>query len=174
VILTHEWNGTIKGLSAFARNEWPVVVVTFFAFRVMVGLGSLMLAVGLVSLFLRFRRRLYETRWFLQIAVAVAPAGFLAIVAGWTTTETGRQPWTVNGLLRTVDSASAIALPQVLTSFIVILLIYAVVFGAGISYLLHMMAKAPECDETPPASEMPLRTHGKAVLNTEPFPLVKG
>lgn len=164
VILTHEWNGTIKGLNSFPRNDWPVVVVTFFAFRVMVGLGLLMFAAGLVSLYLRLRRKLHETAWFHRFAVVMGPAGFIAIVAGWTTTETGRQPWTVYGLLRTSDSVSRITLSEVATSFAVILVLYTIVFGAGIRYLLAMMAKPPESGEPPPTEELPLRSHGRPGL----------
>ena len=166
LIITHQWNGSIQGLDAFPRGDWPVVVATFFAFRVMVGLGMLMLAVGLLSLWLRLRRQLYSTRWFHWLATAMGPAGFIAIVAGWTTTETGRQPWTVTGLLRTAESVSPVTLPEVATSFAVIIFIYAVVFGAGIRYLLHMAATPPEPGEAPPAPNAPMRTAGKNVLAT--------
>jgi cytochrome d ubiquinol oxidase subunit I len=164
VILTHEWNGAIQGLDAFPRADWPVVVVTFFAFRIMVGLGFLMFAIGLCSLWLRLRHRLYETRWFHFIAACAGPAGFVAIVAGWTTTETGRQPWVVQGLLRTANAVSPITLPEVATSFAVILVIYTIVFGSGIRYLLSMMSKTPETAEPLPSGDAPLRTYGKAVL----------
>jgi cytochrome bd ubiquinol oxidase subunit I len=170
LILTHEWNGTIQGLNAFPRNDWPVVVVTFFAFRIMVGLGMLMFATGLLSLWLRLRRQLYAARWFHWLATAMGPAGFIAIVAGWTTTETGRQPWTVTGLLRTADSVSPISLGEVATSFVVIFLIYSVVFGAGIRYLLGMMGKPPVPGEAPPPHDKPLRTAGKNVLANTALP----
>jgi cytochrome d ubiquinol oxidase subunit I len=170
LILTHDWNGTIKGLNDFPRNDWPVVVVTFFAFRIMVGLGMAMFATGLLSLWLRARKQLFTTRWFLWLATAMAPAGFIAIVAGWTTTETGRQPWTVTGLLRTADSVSPLSLGEVATSFVVIFLIYTVVFGAGIRYLLGMMAKPPVPGETPPPRDVPVRTGGKHVLADDPLP----
>jgi cytochrome d ubiquinol oxidase subunit I len=170
LILTHQWNGTIKGLNDFPRDDWPVVVVTFFAFRIMVGLGMAMFATGLLSLWLRLRKQLYTARWFLWLATAMAPAGFIAIVAGWTTTETGRQPWTVTGLLRTADSVSPISLSEVATSFVVIFLIYTLVFGAGIRYLLGMMATAPGPGEVLPPRDKPLRTGGKNVLAEQPLP----
>jgi cytochrome d ubiquinol oxidase subunit I len=170
LILTHDWNGTIKGLNDFPRDDWPVVVDTFFAFRVMVGLGMLMLLTGVLSLWLRLRKSLYTSRWFLWLATAMAPAGFIAIVAGWTTTETGRQPWTVTGLLRTADSVSPISLGAVATSFVVIFLIYTVVFGAGIRYLLGMMSKPPVAGEAPPPQDKPVRTGGKNVLAANPLP----
>jgi len=164
LILTHDWNGSIKGLNDFPRSDWPVVVVTFFAFRIMVGLGMAMFATGLLSVWLRFRKSLYTARWFLWLATAMAPAGFIAIVAGWTTTETGRQPWTVNGLLRTADSVSPISVGEVATSFIVIFLIYTIVFGAGIRYLLGMFGQPPVPGEALPDGDKPLRTGGKPVL----------
>lgn len=164
VILTHEWNGSIQGLDAFPRADWPVVVATFFAFRIMVGLGLLMFSIGLASLWLRFRGRLYETRWFHLIVTYAGPAGFAAIVAGWTTTETGRQPWVVQGLLRTAAAVSPVTLPEVATSFAVILVIYTFVFGTGICYLLGMMSKPPEAGEPLPSGAAPLRTYGKAIL----------
>jgi cytochrome d ubiquinol oxidase subunit I len=164
VILTHEWNGKIQGLNSFPRSDWPVVVAAFFAFRVMVGLGLLMFTVGLVSLYLRLRRKLHETAWFHRCAVVMGPAGFIAIVAGWTTTETGRQPWTVYGLLRTTDSVSQITLAEVATSFAVILVIYTIVFGVGIRYLLAMMAKPPELGEPLPTDDLPLRSQGRRGL----------
>jgi cytochrome bd ubiquinol oxidase subunit I len=164
VILTHAWNGAIQGLNAFPRANWPVVAATFFAFRIMVGLGLLMFATGLVSLWLRFRGRLYDTPWFHRIAVLAGPAGFLAIVAGWTTTETGRQPWVVQGLLRTANAVSPVTLSEVAISFAVILAVYGFVFGTGVFYLLGMMKRAPETGEALPAGDKPLRTYGKAVL----------
>lgn len=164
VILTHEWNGQIQGLNAFPRNNWPVVIVTFFAFRIMVGLGMAMFALGLLSLWLRWRRRLYDTGWFHRAALLLGPAGFAAIVAGWTTTETGRQPWVVQGLLRTADAVSPVTLSEVATSFAVILVIYTLIFGIGIHYLLSMMSKPPEAGEPPPSGHAPLRSYGKAVL----------
>jgi cytochrome d ubiquinol oxidase subunit I len=164
VILTHEWNGKIQGLNSFPRSDWPVVVAPFFSFRVMVGLGLLMFTVGLVSLYLRLRRKLHETAWFHRCAVVMGPAGFIAIVAGWTTTETGRQPWTVYGLLRTTDSVSHITLAEVAMSFAVILVIYTIVFGVGIRYLLAMMAKPPELDEPLPTDDLPLRSQGRRGL----------
>jgi cytochrome d ubiquinol oxidase subunit I len=96
----------------------------------------------------------------------MAPAGFIAILAGWTTTENGRQPWSVTGLLRTADSVSPITLSEVATSFVVILLIYTVVFGAGFRYLLGMMASPPGPGEAPPSTDQPMRTAGKNVLAT--------
>jgi cytochrome d ubiquinol oxidase subunit I len=160
LILTHQWDGVVKGLDAWPKDQWPVVDVEFFSFRIMVALGFAMFGLGLASLWLRYRRRLYDTRWFYYLSMAMAPSGFIAIVMGWTTTETGRQPWTVYGLLSTAQSASPISLPVVVTSFAVIIVIYAIVFGSGILYVLKMMAQAPHADETLPDGDEPLRSHG--------------
>jgi cytochrome d ubiquinol oxidase subunit I len=168
LIITHAWNGTIKGLNSFPRNDWPVVDVTFFAFRIMVGLGMLMLLVGLLSIWLRLRGKLYDTPWFQRLSVLMGPAGFLAIIVGWTTTETGRQPWTVQGLLRTTDSVSPITLHEVESSFAVIVVVYLLVIGSGIRYLLKMWATAPEPGEAPPHDDAPLRSHGRHGLISTP------
>lgn len=164
VILTHRWNGTVRGLDAFPRNDWPVVVVTFFAFRIMVGLGILMLALGLASLWLRLRGHLYDRRWFRWLAVAMGPAGFVAILAGWTTTETGRQPWVVYNLMRTSAAVSAISVEEVATSFAVISVIYLIVFGSGIRYLLAMMSRPPETGEPLPSPETSPTSRGLLAL----------
>ena len=174
LIITHDWNGVIKGLKAFPQSDWPVVVATFFAFRIMVGLGSLMFLLGLLSLWLRFRQRLYESRWFHRFAMLMGPAGFLAIIAGWTTTETGRQPWTVQGLLRTSQSVSPLTLHEVVTSFIILIVIYAIVFGAGIRYLLGMMAVAPEPGQALLKPDIPLRAQGITPIHPESIPFTKG
>ena len=119
----------------------------------------LMFLVGLLSLWLRARRKLYDSAWFQRLAVLMGPAGFLAIITGWTTTEAGRQPWTVQGLLRTTDSVSPITLHEVETSFAVIIVVYLIVIGSGIRYLLKMWATAPEPGE-PPLDGAPLHSHG--------------
>ncbi|MDE8345349.1 MAG: cytochrome ubiquinol oxidase subunit I [Acidocella sp.] len=160
LILTHHWNGVVKGLDAWPKSQWPVVDVEFFSFRIMVALGFAMFGLGLLSLFLRYRGRLYDTKWFHYLVMGMAPSGFIAIVMGWTTTETGRQPWTVYGMLTTAQSASPITLPEVITSFTVIIVVYALVFGSGILYVLRMMAKPPGYNEPPPAEDAPLRSHG--------------
>ena len=103
LILTHSWNGAIKGLKEWPANQRPPVGPPFFAFRIMVGLGVIMLLVAVVGQFLKLRRRLWDAGWFLQLCQYLAPIGFIAVIAGWTTTEVGRQPWTVYGLLRTAD-----------------------------------------------------------------------
>jgi cytochrome bd-type quinol oxidase subunit 2 len=103
LILTHSLDGEIKGLKEFKPEDRPPVAIPFFAFRIMVGIGFLMLAVVAVSWWLRYRRRLFDSPWFLSLCTAMGPLGFVAVLAGWTTTEVGRQPWTVYGMLRVLS-----------------------------------------------------------------------
>lgn len=144
LILTHDADGEIKGLKDFPKDERPPVGIVFYAFRIMVGLGFLMLAVGIWSLYARLSNKLYTNRGLLKLAIAMAPSGFIAVLAGWIVTEVGRQPYTVFGLLRTSDSLSPIAAPAVATSLGIFALVYFIVFGVGVLYLLRLMAKAPE------------------------------
>jgi cytochrome d ubiquinol oxidase subunit I len=160
VILTHHWNGIVQGLDAWPKDRWPVLGVEFWAFRIMVGLGFAMLGMGLVSLWLRLHQQLYDSRWFHYMAMAMAPSGLMAIVMGWTTTETGRQPWTVYGQLTTAQSASNLTLSEVVTSFALIVVVYFLVFGSGILYVLKLMAAEPQHHEPPPRGDAPLRSHG--------------
>ncbi len=159
LILKHDANAPLAGLDTIAPDNHPPVGVVFWAFRVMVGLGFAMVGLGLWSLVQRLRGRLYETSWLHRAAVLLGPAGFVAVLAGWVVTEVGRQPFTVYGLLRTVQSASPLDAPAVAGSLVAFALTYFTVFGAGIWYLLQLMRKAPEAHEaTPP--EVPTRTAG--------------
>lgn len=143
VILTHEWNGEVKGLDAFPDDEHPPVAIVFWSFRVMVGLGFLMLAVGMASLWLRKKGELYYSSWFHRCCIVMSPAGFIAILSGWITTEVGRQPYTVYGLLRTADSISPVDAAAVSVSLAAFVVVYFTVFGAGFFYLLRLMRKSP-------------------------------
>ncbi len=143
LILTHELNGTVRGLESWPREDWPRVPIVFWSFRVMVGLGLLMIATAIVGLWLRRGGRLYDTPWFLRWCVAMGPSGFVAILAGWYVTEVGRQPYTVYGLLRTEDSISPVAAPAVAGSLLAFVAVYLVVFGFGVWYLLKLMRAEP-------------------------------
>jgi cytochrome d ubiquinol oxidase subunit I len=160
LVLTHTWNGAIKGLADFPRDQRPYSPVVFFAFRIMVAIGFLMAALGFVSLYYRFRRRLYDVRWLHHVMSFMAPAGFIALLCGWVVTEVGRQPFTVYGLLRTADSHSPIALPGVATSLAAFAVVYLIVFGAGFLFLLRMMRRAPTQGETGPPPHVPTRSSG--------------
>lgn len=143
LILTHDWDGEVPGLTDWPSDERPNALVVFWSFRIMVGSGVLMIALGLASLWLRLRGRLYDTRLFHRAALVMGPMGFVAIIAGWFTTEVGRQPYTVYGLLRTADSVAPVSAPAVAGSLIAFVIVYFLVFGAGIFYLLRLMRQPP-------------------------------
>jgi cytochrome d ubiquinol oxidase subunit I len=126
------------------------VAVVFWSFRIMVGLGVLMLSLGLWSLLARARKRLYDWRLLHRAALVMSPAGYLAVVAGWVTTEVGRQPYTVYGELLTADSLSPLAAPAIATSLVVFALVYFTVFGVGAGYIVRMMARLPTPQEPEP------------------------
>jgi cytochrome d ubiquinol oxidase subunit I len=160
LILTHSLHGAIRGLKEWPPNERPNSPLIFWSFRVMVGLGFAMFAIGLWSLYLRWRGGLYDSRWLHRAAVLMGPAGFVAVLAGWITTEAGRQPYTVYGLLRTADSVSPIAAPAVGASLIAFVVVYFAVFAAGISYILRLMNRPPHPGESPELEKGPLRAAG--------------
>jgi cytochrome bd ubiquinol oxidase subunit I len=159
-ILTHDWNGEVKGLKAWPARERPNSLILFWSFRIMVGVGVLMVLVGLWSLLLRWRQRLYDGRALLTLAVLMGPSGFLAVVAGWITTEVGRQPYTVYGLLRTAQSVSPIDAAAVGASLVAFIVVYFAVFGAGILYILRLMAHTPQLDEPDIEPGAPVRAAG--------------
>jgi cytochrome d ubiquinol oxidase subunit I len=144
LILTHTWDGQIPGLDDFPAPNRPDATVIFWTFRVMVGLGMLMLLLGLGGAWFRWRGQLYHQRLFLRFAVAMGPAGIVAMLAGWMTTEIGRQPWVVYGVMRTADAVSHHSALALSTSLVIFVVMYCAVFGTGISYLLKLVAKEPE------------------------------
>ena len=160
LILRHDWNGEVQGLTAWPRADRPDALVVFWSFRVMVGLGFAMLGIGLTSLWLRHKRRLYDCRRLHWACVAMGPSGLIALLAGWVTTEVGRQPYTVFGLLRTADSLSPIGAPGVAASLAAFAVVYFVVFGSGILFLLKLMAMAPHSGETGPDPLLPAHSSG--------------
>jgi len=159
LILAHDPNATIKGLKDFPPDQRPQALVPFFTFRIMVGLGVLMLITGLWSLWARWRKTLYSSKWLHRAAFVMGPSGFVAVLAGWYTTETGRQPYTVYGLLRTSDSLSNIDAEAIGASLIAFILTYFIVFGAGVFYIIRHVSKTPEGDEGP-LNEGPTRAAG--------------
>lgn len=160
LILTHSLNGKVPGMKEFPRQNRPDSLIIFWTFRFMVAIGFLMFGVGLWSLWLRWKGRLYDSRWLQRMMLLMAPSGFAAVILGWTTTEVGRQPWTVYGVLRTADSLSPIAAPGVGIGLLAFVLVYFTVFGAGILILLRMMAKPPETGESEPSAQLPTRAAG--------------
>jgi cytochrome d ubiquinol oxidase subunit I len=160
LILKHDPNAPLAGLDTIPRQDWPPVPVTFWSFRIMVGIGFLMLGLGLVSLVMRWRGQLYESRFMHVFALAMGPSGFIAVLAGWVTTETGRQPFTVFGLLRTSDSVSPLAAPAVASSLIAFCIVYFIVYAAGAIYLIRLMAAPPHHGEEGPRGDVPSRAAG--------------
>jgi cytochrome d ubiquinol oxidase subunit I len=160
LVLTHSWDGAIKGLKAFPPELRPPAPVVFWAFRIMVGLGLLMAAVGLWGAWLRVRGQLYVSAWLRRVVVVMAPAGFLALLAGWTVTEVGRQPFTVYGVLRTADSVSPVAMPGVASSLAAFIVVYLIVFGAGAVFLLRLLRRPPSVGESGPPTGVPIRSAG--------------
>ena len=144
LILTHTLDGQIQPLKAVPASERPPVKPVFFAFRVMVGLGTLMLLLALASLWAWRRNTLFASQWLLRSWSWMIPSGFIALLAGWYVVEIGRQPYVVYGLLRTADAVSPnIATGSVLASLIVYALVYVIIFGAGIWYLLKLFRVGP-------------------------------
>jgi cytochrome d ubiquinol oxidase subunit I len=144
LILTHSMNGTVKGLKDFAPEDRPNSTVVFWSFRIMVSLGMLMLLLALTSVWLRKTGKLFESKWFHRFAVFMGPSGFIALLAGWFTTEVGRQPWVVYGVMRTKDALSPVSAEQVGLTLIIFVVVYCIVFGIGIYYMLKLMHKGPE------------------------------
>ena len=157
LIITHDSQGLFKGLKDFAPQDRPPVKPVFFAFRVMVGLGLLMIAAGAIGAFLWWRRTLFETRWFLTPLSFSWPAGFIAILAGWWVTETGRQPWLATGILRTADAASPVSAGAVLTTLVLFVIVYSVVFSMGIYYINRLIEKGPTGASVKPSEGVPSR-----------------
>jgi cytochrome d ubiquinol oxidase subunit I len=147
LILTHDWDGRIPALKDFAPRDRPNSTVVFWTFRVMVGLGMLMIALGVWSAWLRWRGTLWRSRAFLRCALWMGPSGLVAILAGWYTTEIGRQPWTVYGLLRTQDAVSAHGATQLGITLVLFVVIYFAVFGAGTGYVLRLIRVGPQAHE---------------------------
>lgn len=160
LILTHSWTKPLAGLDTIPDELEPPVVVVFWSFRVMVALGMAMLLLGLWSAVAWWRGRLTTDRWLHRAAVAMGPAGFLAVLAGWITTEVGRQPYTVYGHLLTADSLSPIAAPAVAASLTAFVVVYFFVFGAGIFYILRLMARLPADIEEAELDSGPVRSAG--------------
>ncbi|MBV1835014.1 cytochrome ubiquinol oxidase subunit I [Novacetimonas pomaceti] len=143
LILTHSLEGKVPGMKDFPRDQRPPSPVIFFSFRIMVAMGMLMVLVGLWSLWLRRTSALFTTPAFHRVALCMAPAGFLALLCGWVTTEVGRQPWTVYGLLRTSDSISPVALSSMAFSMTAFVVVYVIVFGSGLGILVRLLAHPP-------------------------------
>jgi len=159
LILKHDPDAPLAGLDTVPDDREPPVGIVFWSFRIMVGLGFLMLGLGLWSLVARLRGRLYDWPWLHRAALAMGPSGFVAVLAGWITTEVGRQPYTVYGHLLTAESHSPLAAPAVAASLAAFVIVYFAVFGVGAWYILRLMHRPPQPHEPDPAP-IPVRTAG--------------
>jgi cytochrome d ubiquinol oxidase subunit I len=144
LILTHKWGGEVPGLKDWPEDERPPVAIVFYSFRIMVGIGLLMILTGLAGACLRWRGRLYENRAFLRWCTLMIPGGFIAVLSGWVVTEVGRQPWLAYGLLRTSDMVSPVPGDKVALSLALFIIVYTIVFGAGAFYIVSLVRKGPQ------------------------------
>ncbi|WP_435606286.1 cytochrome ubiquinol oxidase subunit I [Pseudomonas knackmussii] len=153
LILRHSLTEPIPALKDFPREDRPNSTIVFWSFRIMAGLGMLMILVGLWSLWLRWRGGLFRQRAFLRLALWMGPSGLLAILAGWFTTEVGRQPWVVYGLMRTADGVSNHSTLQMSITLLMFVVVYFSLFGVGIGYMMRLVRKGPVTHEGREASE---------------------
>jgi cytochrome d ubiquinol oxidase subunit I len=144
IMLTHSWDGLFPGLASVPPEDRPPVKPPFFAFRIMVGIGMLMILASWVGVVLWRRGRLFKAQWYLWPAQHAWWIGFVAVISGWVVTETGRQPWVAYGLLRTADAASPVAANAVATTLVLFVLVYGVVFTMGIYYINRLIARGPQ------------------------------
>jgi cytochrome d ubiquinol oxidase subunit I len=145
LILTHSWNGEIAGLKSFPPADRPDSTIVFFTFRIMAGLGMLMAFMAIFGLILRWRGRLFDSPWFHRFVLVMGPSGIISLLAGWITTEAGRQPWVVYGVMRTANAVSpAVTAQQVGITLFLFVVVYTVVFGTGIYYMLKLARSGPD------------------------------
>jgi cytochrome bd ubiquinol oxidase subunit I len=149
LILTHSWTGEIRGLKEFPKEDRPNSSLIFWTFRIMAGLGVLMILTAITGALLRRGGKLFETRWYQWLTVLMGPAGIVSLIAGWITTEAGRQPWVVYGVLRTKDAVSPITAQSAGVSLLIFVMVYALVFGTGIYYILRLIHAGPACEMEP-------------------------
>lgn len=141
--LTHSLTGRVAGLKNTPRDRQPLMAMTFYGFRVMYGIGIVMFALGGISLWLRWKRRLFSTRWFLRMLVAMTPAGAIATLGGWYLAETGRQPWVIYGVLRTSEAVSPVPAPVLLASLISFVCVYGLFLTAFLIFVARIIRQGP-------------------------------
>jgi cytochrome d ubiquinol oxidase subunit I len=165
-IASGTWDSREVGLDAFPLEDRPPVIIPFFTFRIMVGMGLIMLAVSWLGVLLQWRGRLESTRWFLWAAFLSFPSGFIAVLAGWFTAEVGRQPWVVYGLLRTKDAITpSLTTRDVVLSLTAYVAVYAVIYAFGFHYIYRLLRDGPADAATP--ANVPTRPIGVATLAGE-------
>lgn len=150
---THDPYGELVGLKSVPATERPVISPVFFGFRIMIAIGFLLFGVTVYAAILRWRKRLYDQKRFLQLCVALSPIGFVATIAGWMVAESGRQPWTIYGLMRTAEAGSNVPAGQVMTSLSVFIIVYGIVFSFYLYYLFIVIRKGPPAITAKPELE---------------------
>jgi cytochrome d ubiquinol oxidase subunit I len=143
LILTHSWDGEIRGLKSFPKEDRPDSTIVFWSFRIMAGLGMLMILLSAASFVLRRKNKLFESKMFQRFVLVMGPSGFISLLAGWVTTEAGRQPWVVYGVMRTAQAVSPVTAQQVGVTLLMFVVVYTLVFGTGIYYLLKLIRTGP-------------------------------
>jgi cytochrome bd ubiquinol oxidase subunit I len=149
LILTHSWNGEVQGLKEVPPQDRPNVPIVFFAFRAMVGIGMILLALSILAAYLRWRGHLFTLRWFLIALVIASPSGFVAIISGWIVTEAGRQPWVVYGVMRTADAASPLVAANVGLTAILFTIVYAFLLAGFLWFFLRTILQTPDLSTLP-------------------------
>lgn len=144
LVLTHDPEGLFPGLKSVPPQDRPPVVTVFFAFRVMLAVGFFMIACALYGAWLLLRGRLFTTRWYLRLCAHSWWTGFVGVIAGWVVTESGRQPWIVQGIMRTAEGVSPVPASHVATTLALFVLVYGVVFSIGIYFINRLIVKGPE------------------------------
>jgi cytochrome bd ubiquinol oxidase subunit I len=147
LILKHSFDGVVEGLKEVPPEDRPPMAPVFFAFRIMVGCGALLVALAWASTFFAWRGTLTEQRWLLRVLAYATPLGFLATLSGWYVAEMGRQPWVVTGMMRTADAVSQIEPGRVLYSLIALAVVYGIIFTAYLHFLTSLVRKGPEASE---------------------------
>jgi cytochrome bd ubiquinol oxidase subunit I len=149
LILTHSWNGEIKGLDEVPSRDRPYVPIVFFAFRAMVGIGMILFTLSILAAYLRWRGHLFTQRWFLIALVIAGPLGFIAIISGWIVTEAGRQPWVVYGVMRTADAASPLVAANVGLTAMLFTIVYSSLLAGFLWFFLRTVIQGPELSAQP-------------------------
>jgi cytochrome d ubiquinol oxidase subunit I len=149
LILTHDPDGLFPGLTSVPASERPPVTIVFFAFRIMLAIGFFMIAAALYGAWLWWRGRVFATRWYLHIVAHSWWIGFVAVIAGWVVTECGRQPWIVYGLMRTADATSPVLGGAVLVTLALFVLVYGIIFSAGIFYINRLLVRGMDWGGAP-------------------------
>jgi cytochrome bd ubiquinol oxidase subunit I len=170
LIVKKDPNATIEGLGDFSPRDRPPVAVVFYAFRIMVGLGLLMIGLGFWGLYLLFHGGPERSKLYLRSCLFMGPAGFIAVICGWIVAEVGRQPYVVFGHLRTSDAVSPVTAHEVSVSLALFVLVYAVVFISGMIYITRLIRQGPgePADESRPQLATPPGNPLGAVADAEP------